>query len=179
MASHTNATGPGLHFLGSALGDQLVTLFIGNKRRKFVVHKSLLHEDFFNKIFAAGASHGNTMHLPEEDPDAFSLFVDWIYRSNVPTSNDNARLHLRNLLGLYVLADKMSLSTLKDKVIDVVQETCSSNHLLDFIVEESFVAKAISILPLESQMYDFISWWLAYHIVSKAIEDHDIFDQGY
>lgn len=60
------------------------------------------------------------MYLAEDSPEAFALFVNWLYRYKVESGNSQS--HLLNLGDLYILADKICLVTLKDEITDVIQD---------------------------------------------------------
>lgn len=89
------------------LGDEIVTLYVGPKRKKFTVHKKLLCDryEYFSKAF-----HGNfqeaqegVMHLPDDDADAVSSLVDFLYRGTVPKITEEPKEPSRPLRRLYYL----------------------------------------------------------------------------
>ena len=59
------------------------------------------------------------MHLPEESSGIFALFLDWLYRSTVP-SGTSVEYFIR-LHKLYVLAKKLCLNKLANKTMDKIQ----------------------------------------------------------
>jgi hypothetical protein len=63
------------------------------------------------------------MYLPDDDPDAFSSLVDYLYRGVLPEAKDDYDLHL--LLKLHILAEKLCLSRLMDKACDAVHSHLS------------------------------------------------------
>jgi hypothetical protein len=62
------------------------------------------------------------MYLPDDDPDAFSSLVDYLYRGVLPKAKDGHYATL--LLKLYILAEKLCLSTLMDNAYDTVHSYC-------------------------------------------------------
>ncbi|KAL9608849.1 MAG: hypothetical protein Q9167_006335 [Letrouitia subvulpina] len=72
----------------------MVTIHVGQKRKQFHVHRNLLcsKSAFFQAAFSAGppaaaASDPDTVprlrtaiYLEDHDPNAFGLFVDWLYK---------------------------------------------------------------------------------------------------
>lgn len=72
----------------------MVTIHVGQKRKQFHIHRNLLcaKSAFFQAAFsaappAAAASDPDAkvrlrtaIYLEEKDPDAFGLFVDWLYK---------------------------------------------------------------------------------------------------
>ncbi|TVY38290.1 hypothetical protein LOCC1_G007942 [Lachnellula occidentalis] len=103
------------------LGNEIVKLFVGNKRKEFTVHKKLLCDraDYFSKAFNGifqEAQRGE-MYLPEDDPDTVALLVDFLYRGTVPKAKLIAG-GARPLEKLYYLADKLCLPELMDRSAD-------------------------------------------------------------
>lgn len=81
------------------------------------------------------------MDLPEDDPDAFNVFVDWLYRSTVPDVKDDVQL--RAHFHLYMLAEKLCLNELANKTMDQIK-----NNKAD-------ASKQIElILGMNKQIYD-------------------------
>jgi hypothetical protein len=107
-----------------AIGNKLITIYVGPKRREFVVHKNLICQtsDFFSKAFTGGFQEAqeNSMHLPEDDPNAFSLFIDWIYRSKIPARY--SKKHKATLYNLYIFAEKVCLEDLGNAAMDEIQK---------------------------------------------------------
>jgi hypothetical protein len=77
-----------------ALGDEIVTLYVGKKRKKFTLHKKLLcdRRKYFSKAFRGRFQEAQSgkMHLPEDDPDTVFDLVDYLYRGTVPEARDFA-----------------------------------------------------------------------------------------
>jgi hypothetical protein len=72
------------------------------------------------------------MYLPEDNPGAFSLFVDWLYRSSLPAGHPQS--YLVNLYHLWIFATKICLTKLADDVMDQIQDTCKKYN--QFISDE-------------------------------------------
>ncbi len=74
------------------MGSETVSIFVGKKRKEFNIHKKLICEasKFFNDAFNGPYKEGqeNRMHMPEDDPEVFSCFVDWLYRNPLPVVED-------------------------------------------------------------------------------------------
>ncbi|CZR51096.1 uncharacterized protein PAC_00971 [Phialocephala subalpina] len=66
------------------------------------------------------------MYLPEDEPSAFSPYVDI---SSVRIGNTETHVH--DLSDLYILADKLCLPKLKDKAIDAIQYMACRFNLLE------------------------------------------------
>jgi hypothetical protein len=77
----------------------------------------------------------------EDSPGAFSLYVDWIYRSTLPTGNTEEHLH--NLYDLYIFAEKLCLVELKDKTMDSIQDMAEKYDLNDELITVDLVSKVL------------------------------------
>jgi hypothetical protein len=113
---------PVLIALSRSLGDETVTLIVGKRRKEFTVHKQLLCEscDYFRRAFDGSFKEGHEgkIHLVEESEGAVAIFVDWLYRSRIRPATDIKYLH--DLFKLYVMAEKILLDELADRVIDAI-----------------------------------------------------------
>ena len=65
------------------------------------------------------------MYLPEDNPGAFSFFVDWLYRSPLPAGHTQP--YLANLYHLWTFATKICLTKLADDAMDRIQDTCKEH----------------------------------------------------
>jgi len=71
--------------LRSGIGTEMVDILVGAEKKLFRLHKTFLCQriDYFDKMFngefveAAGIAN-----LPEDDPAAFDLLVEWMFNSN-------------------------------------------------------------------------------------------------
>ena len=66
------------------------------------------------------------VHLPDEASEVFALFVDWIYRDEIPYNNNEE--HFYNLFKLYIFAEKIVLKELADTTIDQIQGLCMDHE---------------------------------------------------
>ncbi|PVH85712.1 hypothetical protein DL98DRAFT_605325 [Cadophora sp. DSE1049] len=135
-----------------ALGSEIVTIHVGPKRKAFTLHKKLLcdRSGFFSKAFNSGykESTDGVMYLPEDDADDFDSMIICIYQDRLPSfessihpqSGDSGEeFTSRVLYGLFVLAEKLCMNDLANRVMDKIQD-------LDF--EYSRVPSAASILDI-------------------------------
>ncbi|KAH6717639.1 hypothetical protein BKA61DRAFT_732092 [Leptodontidium sp. MPI-SDFR-AT-0119] len=89
------------------LSNTMVTIYVGPEK---------FFKDAFQGNFAEGSS--KTMHLEEDDPEVFKLFVDFLYNSqatyNIPDENSTAFKELLvNYYALHTFADKIGLEDLE------------------------------------------------------------------
>ncbi|KAM3077598.1 hypothetical protein ACMFMG_006934 [Clarireedia jacksonii] len=117
----TQLQAPGKEFVES-LGDETVKLIVGKKRKEFTVHKQLLCEScgYFRRAFDGSFKEGQEgkMYLEEESAGAVAIFVEWLYRSRIRPTTHLRYLH--DLFKLYVMAEKICLDELADRVIDAI-----------------------------------------------------------
>ncbi|EDN97948.1 predicted protein [Sclerotinia sclerotiorum 1980 UF-70] len=113
-----------------------VTLYVGSKRKKYIVHKRILcdQSEFFNAGFNGGfkeATEGE-MYLPEDDPTAVANLIEYLYRGSLPRCReDGGSDKVRNL---YYLAEKIGISSLMDKLMDLmaVPRIQQTGHLVGY-----------------------------------------------
>jgi hypothetical protein len=123
----------------------MVTIYVGPERKDFIVHKKLLCESaqFFKGALMRDfeEAHKGEIVMLEDSPGAFSLYVDWIYRSTLPTGNTEEHLH--NLYDLYIFAEKLCLLELKDKTMDSIQDMAKKYDLKDELITVDLVSKVL------------------------------------
>jgi len=68
--------------------------------------------------------------MPEDDPIAFSLFIEWVYNGALP--NVQSQGYVDSLYDLYIFAEKicMNSSDMKDYIMDKIQDVSRSHNLL-------------------------------------------------
>lgn len=122
----------------------MVKIYVGPKRKEFIVHKTLICKsaDYFDKAYNGKFKEaGGEMHLEEEGPGMFSLFVDWIYRSSLPKGYTQE--YLDNLVDLYLFGEKICSTSLKDKTIDTIQDLVFKYNLGASLVKGKFLGKVL------------------------------------
>jgi desulfoferrodoxin (superoxide reductase-like protein) len=106
------------------------------------------------------------MHLPDEDPGSFSLFVDWVYRSTVP--HCNTRDHFVNLFKLYVFAEKMYSNELANRTMDRIRFT--EYHNPKARVTVPLTCYVYKNTPEDSPLRQYCIHDLAYNLWNAKIE---------
>ncbi|KAF4631069.1 hypothetical protein G7Y89_g7065 [Cudoniella acicularis] len=74
-----------------------------DKRKKFVAHKKLLTKK-------------GEMYLPEDDLDAVTSLIDYMYRGRLPKLDAHFKVY--DSMHLYFLAEKVCMSELMDRILD-------------------------------------------------------------
>jgi hypothetical protein len=117
-----------------SLGEDIVILYVGSKRKRFHIHKKLLCDRslFFQNAFKSDSNFKEAtegaMYLLGDDPDAFDMFVNWLYRDQLPgppvdiSDNVNQSRYYRRLQDTFFLAEKYCINTLNNIVIDRIQD---------------------------------------------------------
>jgi hypothetical protein len=152
-----------LKLLRYVAGD-VVTIFIGPKRKRYIVHKDLICEKagYFTKALnKKGFKEGTEkeIYLPEDEPDAFDLFIQWLYNSRLDCKafcvegKSSAEIHepcwtlMSTLISLYILADKICLEELKNTVMDNFKDIGKTHKFTPFAIIRIY-AKGPSGSPL-------------------------------
>ena len=139
--------------LGEEYGEDLVTIFAGTKRKKFVIHKKLLLalSDYLKAALDGDfeESHAQEIYLDDADPSSIELLMRRMYRGKFPDElkamREDARL-TDKLVHLYILADKLLLATdikieILDWIVDIQYSDPSPGHSgLMFVMYSSTVS---------------------------------------
>ncbi len=147
----------------------MVTIFVGSKRKEFMIHKDLIcgTAEFFNKAFNGHfMEKDGVMYLPDDNPEAFTLFVDWLYRHKIPSGNSESYIH--TLYDLYIMANKMCLEDLMDATMDTIQDTAKEHDLLDVLFTKDLFLKVVSALTcLNAGLVNFLICLTSYATISR------------
>ncbi|KAE8449972.1 hypothetical protein EG329_007111 [Mollisiaceae sp. DMI_Dod_QoI] len=103
-------------------GTEIVDIFVGPQQKHFKVHKKLLCKKvpYFHKMFLGGFKEAieHTARLPDDDPDVFDLFLDWLYRGDLHPADMSkqppASSPVPKLIELYGFAEKICMNDLID-----------------------------------------------------------------
>ena len=87
------------------------------------------------------------MYMPEDLPEVFALFVDWLYRCSLPTGNTES--YLTNLYFLWIFATKICEAKLADTTMDRIQDTCKD---YDQYVSDDFIKEIWELTQDESPL---------------------------
>ncbi|CAG8970806.1 hypothetical protein HYALB_00001593 [Hymenoscyphus albidus] len=100
--------------------NDVVSLYVGETRTQFTVHKDLIgNVPWFKKAFLGGFKEQNrTMDMPEDSPEVVALFVDWLYRGMIMRLNTLP--NIKSLYAFYIFADKIREGGLMDQIIDAI-----------------------------------------------------------
>ena len=107
--------------------------------------KALLGEALLGD--ATEDSETNEMYLPDHDPAAFDLFMLWLYRGKDGLSEPTANID--GHINLYILADKWSLITLQNSLIDVLADLFKVNQVVGMAAIAEFVKSYGTVVHLK------------------------------
>ncbi|KAK3343707.1 hypothetical protein B0T25DRAFT_572706 [Lasiosphaeria hispida] len=124
--------------LRTRLSGRSVKVIVGPEKQEWTIHEKLLHNasGFFMDPFTGPVKDASgVVHLHDDDPDAFALFVDWLYQSNLarpPVFRIEHAHGLSNYLALAVMAAKFRIAGLENDAIAAIfiylKENNNSNH---------------------------------------------------
>jgi hypothetical protein len=115
--------------LPSFTTSEIITVHVGPKRKRFYLHRDLICErsPFMEKCLSKNRfSEGekNELYLPEDDPKAFAIVVDWIYRERLPSmSSGVAGMDVIDMSSAYCMADKFGMEELQNGIMDYIRAT--------------------------------------------------------
>lgn len=105
----------------------MVTVLVGKGREKHIVHEQVLCErsPFFAAAFDKEWKEGQerTIPLPDDDPEAFALYLQWIYRGKIFSRRPPCESPFRSgkldlLIDCYIFGEKVQDDGYKDAVLD-------------------------------------------------------------
>jgi len=106
-------------------------VLVGPNKKEFIAHKDILckQSPFFKAALDSKWIEGETkrVSLPEDDPSIFSGFLQWAYTRKIihsasQTDKGTAEEIYHEFAKLYVLADKLGVVALKNRVIDEISQ---------------------------------------------------------
>ncbi|KAF7886918.1 uncharacterized protein EAF02_003565 [Botrytis sinoallii] len=113
---------------------EIVDLIVGPKEALFLVHKSFLRNkiQYFDKMFNGGFKEAkeNSAKFPEDLPESFDILIEWVYSGHVRfyEVGDNAGPENWNFLCFYALAEKLGLTQLEDRALDIYRHSCRAKN---------------------------------------------------
>lgn len=164
--------------LSSESSHKLVKVHVGPKRKLWDLHEDLLcdRSEYFRSAFQGGFKEATEkqIHLKEEDPEAFALFVDWLYgRTLAPGPNASKnRSDGERFLRLYCLAEFLGIEALMNTAIDTYIASSKTKY---FILSTQVIETIYKCTAETSLVRKFVSRTVAYTI-STWIDLKDKYD---
>ena len=108
------------------------TIHVGKEeeRRTYQIYTELLQDksEYFRGALSNGfkESLAQEIDLPEANPAAFGVFVDWAYKGRICDDHNTETL----LIDVWILADRIMCPDLQNKAIDLLKIYHSNNSLI-------------------------------------------------
>lgn len=126
--------------MNSTWGTEMVTIIVGAKKKKFVLHKELVCREapYFDKMFNGNFEGAKTQEccLQEEKAFTFEVFVFYIYNGYFPEDVEGLKAVTgitsvyEPIIKFYILADKLMMSKeVKTAALEVFAKARDSSGL--------------------------------------------------
>ena len=152
---------PSLNFASS----KVITILVGPSKTSYTLHKDLLcaNSPFFEKCLKSSflEKQKDQVELPEDSPEVFEHFVNWIYREDVfePTDEPSVELAIHT----YVFADKLCMPTFKNRLMTKIRAYHRANAIpLDTLLLWRTL-EVPETLPLGQFLYDQVGYDMVRH----------------
>lgn len=151
--------------------NEIITVLVGENEQQFIVHKNTICDK--SKFFEAACSSGRwkegkekLVRLPEVDPEAFRVYVHWVYTGKVSPEVEWGHADLNcaekqvTYTEAYIIGDVLDDNDLRKHVIDtMIEKTSAWADLLPCtslrrIWEATPTASPLRILALEWAVFE-------------------------
>ncbi|KAK5125111.1 hypothetical protein LTR85_000786 [Meristemomyces frigidus] len=115
---------------GFDAADEIITTHVGGPPTSYFIHRSVLCSSghFFKTRLKPEWSRTDEAHakLPVQEPDAFNLYVNWLYMRGIPLTapdkDDDAqhRAEWKNLAAAFVVGEAVMDDPFKDAIMDAL-----------------------------------------------------------
>lgn len=142
--------------------DDTITLLVGDKRQRFVVHRELLcaKSKFFSDTCSASWNPGAEClaELPTATPEEFQLYTEWIYSSGicVDTLADTPMKRQVVLMEMYIIGGFFDDRELRNAAMECLIINLSQCNGLP---TAKCVAKIYETTPASSPLRRFLMKW--------------------
>lgn len=111
----------------------MVDIFVGPQKQHFHIHRAVLvsRSDYFQSMFLSGFKEGKekSATLPEDDPEVFDLFLQWIYgQKHLPPAKASANQEGTDFsirIKLYGFAEKYCITELSNYLVSNLMSVCA------------------------------------------------------
>lgn len=146
----------------------MVTILVGEQKAKFVIHQEFLtfHSEYFRGCLESGFIETATkvVELEHTTPEAFGLFVQWIYTKNIsqksssdPPKSDDSILAAKDLVELWILSDYLAIPELQNKTIAMLLRAWSMRGVPIRYCINVYQSTAVG-SPLRQLVVDLFAW---------------------
>lgn len=160
----------------SQYGEDMVEIYVGLERKRFVLHKKVLclsYTNYWNTMFNGGFGETGKQHCDEPDMDSkgFAFFIQCLYAGEFPRDIRHAHGSAdacEYIIKFYILADKYCMhesnltaaihALLNSHSIVVAKQLCRDNHTDKYPAMSSKAANvALDYLPEEDPMFRLVT----------------------
>ena len=135
----------------------VIEILIGLDEARYLVHKDVIcpASPFFERCLQHDMKESSTktVRLPEDDPQAFAVILEWVYDRGRPVVKGGSR-QVRRMVQAYQLADKLCMESLTNSTADAVKTYHVAN------LSYACVVVGLPAVPIK----DFLMDQLAYDI---------------
>lgn len=163
-------------------GEAIVFLVGTDAPKRFIVHEALVTpRSEFVRMALRGEwkeAQTRTVPLPEDEPDIFSVYQQWLYGGRIHTRPSSALSktddEYRKLVKAYILGEKLVGGNFKDSIVDAIVEKLRLTHkfdtgLTDLVFDNTLPTSPLRRLWLDAY-YNFGSpEWLNASLVGDSI----------
>jgi hypothetical protein len=163
-------------------GEAIVFLVGTDTPKRFIVHEGLVKpRSEFVRLALRGEwkeAQDRTIPLPEDDPDIFLVYQQWLYASLIHTRPSSAPTkaddEYRTLVKAYILGEKMMDGNFKDSVVDAIIEKLRwtrrfDTSLTDLVFDNTLPASPLRRLWLDAYYNFGRPEWLDVSLVGDSI----------
>jgi hypothetical protein len=148
------------------MGTEMVNLYVGPGKRKFLVHKEILCSKvlYFEKMFKGGFEEAtkNEATFPEDDAESFDLLLSWVYHDSIrrlvvlrkDSINEGVVIMSWTPIKFYMLTEKFCLSVLQDRIVNIYLEYLDRENKLPSVIG---MAMTYSTTPTGNPFRKFIT----------------------
>lgn len=144
----------------------IVTITVGPEAHRFWVHREILLavSPFFaaalNPSYGFKESASSTCNLPEARVEDFKYFVQWLYTHNLDHEDlGGANPAFYHLIHLYILADHLGVSLLKNKILETIGRISDKANACPAPADTRLVeAKTAAVSKLRTLVLDLFVW---------------------
>lgn len=129
---------------------------------KFYIHKNLLcnRSSYFRACFDGKfkEAEDNVFNLPDDDVEAFKLFVDWLYGAPVKKCGPE---ELASFLALLVFSEKICLEFLHNEIMNQIRafyRTCDQDPPVSTRTIQYVYENTLSTSPLRYFIISLAAW---------------------
>lgn len=155
----------------------IVTITVGPKAHYFYAHREIL--SVVSPFFAAALSPSygfkesasSLCALPEARIDDFEYFIQWLYTHSLDHEELNSpHPAYYRLIRLYVLADQLGVSALKNMILEKMARTSDTSNACPTPADTKMTyANTTETSSLRTLMLDLFEW----KTVDRLIETHE------